>query len=389
MTDAMRNSSAGHLRRGAAFALHTAGPAISLVLLIILTAICEHRLKGTDRFLSLENLTNVLRQLSPIGVVALGMTFIIIAGGIDLSVGSMVAMAGGAGIWIMNVVIGAGGIISDMNDARTFQSDLPYYASTEWLAKQCVSLHLAGSERWGVAIGIGTILLAGVLAGLFNGVLIARGKIAPFIATLGGFAAYRSIAQTMADGGEFRSSSNTLFAKLGSGGMALNFGHEPAGSAAVLPYPVMVFLLLAMVAAVMLNMTRFGRYVRAIGNNPSAAIYSAINVSRVKILTYVLGGFCCGVAALLIASRLNSVSSSQTGQMYELDAIAAVAIGGTRMSGGSGGIFGTVIGVLILGVIGNMLSFLDVSPYLQGLVKGFIIIAAVLVQRVGRRNAGA
>ena len=360
-------------------------PLIALVLLIIVTAICEKSLKGSSNFLKLENILNVLRQLSPIGVVALGMTFVIIGGGIDLSVGSMVAMAGGLGIWAMNTAINAAQVLSDMSDARQFNSDLPYSKITEWLATQFVHFHLNGSESTGVWIGLGVTLLIGASAGLLNGLLIARGKLAPFIATLGGFAAYRSVALAMADGGEFRPASATSYSKLGEGGITIPFLHVRPGVSAVLPYPVLIFIGLAILAAILLNRTRFGRYVIAVGSNERAAFYSAVNVSRVKTLTYVLIGLACGSAAWLVGSRMASVSSSQTGNLYELDAIAAVVIGGTRMTGGRGSIFGTVVGVLILGVIGNMLSFLDVSPYLQGLVKGGIIVAAVLVQRIGRR----
>ena len=379
--------------------IESAVPLLALVLLIIATAVAERYLKGSSNFLKLENILNVLRQYSPIGVVALGMTFVIIGGGIDLSVGSMVAMAGGLGIWAMNTSINAAQVLSDMSDARQFNSELPYSKITEWAAGQCVHFHLAGSESTGVWIGLIVTLLVGGLAGLLNGLLIARRKLAPFIATLGGFAAYRSVALAMADGGEFRPASTTLYAKLGEGGITIPFLHvRPAipptpgvpgtpAVAAVLPYPVLIFIGLAIVAAVLLNRTRFGRYVIAVGSNERAAYYSAINVARVKTLTYVLIGLACGIAAWLVGSRMTSVSSSQTGSLYELDAIAAVVIGGTRMTGGRGSIFGTVIGVLILGVISNMLSFLDVSPYLQGLVKGGIIVAAVLVQRIGRRSA--
>jgi len=137
---------------------------------------------------------------------------------------------------------------------------------------------------------------------------------------------------------------------------------------------------------VLLNWMRFGRYIFAIGANEQAARYSGVDVERIKILAYVLVGALTGISALLLASHTNSVSSSSTGQLYELDVIAAVVVGGTRMTGGWGTIFGTVVGVMILGVIGNMLNFLDVSIYLQGLVKGGIIIAAAFVQQVGQRK---
>jgi ribose transport system permease protein len=150
------------------------------------------------------------------------------------------------------------------------------------------------------------------------------------------------------------------------------------------PYSVIALLFLAALFGILLNRTRYGRYVIAIGCSERAARYSAIDVRQIKLITYTLAGLLCGVAALALASRNGSIASSSTGTLFELDAIAAVVIGGTRMQGGSGTILGTLIGVAILGVIGSMLNFLDVSPYLQGLVKGLIIVAAVLLQRVGR-----
>jgi len=150
---------------------------------------------------------------------------------------------------------------------------------------------------------------------------------------------------------------------------------------------VIAFFALAVIMAILLNRTRYGRYVVALGSNERAAKYSAINVDRIKIITYTLTGALTGIAAFLVASNLNSVPSSTAGNLYELDVIAAVVIGGTRMQGGAGSIFGTVVGVLILGVISNMLSFLNVSPYLQGLVKGVIIVAAIFVQQIGRKRS--
>jgi ribose transport system permease protein len=368
--------------------LEAAIPLAALVLLVFAASACERWMKGADNshFLTAENILNVLRQLAPIGVVALGMTFAIIAGGIDLSVGSLVALAGGAGIWMMNVALRADTILSSLNDTQAGSPDAPA-AFTVWLARQFTSLHLAGDEMKAVYLAFGATMIVALLAGLLNGLLIAKGKLAPFIATLGGFAAYRSLALALADGGEFRSASSKIYPIIGTGGVPLPFIHVRPNVPAVLPYPVIVFVALAVLAAILLNKTRYGRHVIAIGSNERSAVYSAINVARVKVLTYVLVGFACGAAAILVGSRLHSVSSAQTGNLYELDAIAAVVIGGTRMSGGSGTIFGTVIGVLILGVIGNMLNFLDVSPYLQGAVKGAIIVVAALIQQIGRRSA--
>ncbi|NJL30565.1 MAG: ABC transporter permease [Phycisphaerales bacterium] len=219
------------------------------------------------------------------------------------------------------------------------------------------------------------MLLTGPLTGMVNGLLIAKGRIAPLIVTLGGLAAYRSLALALADGGEFRSSSTSLFGYVGQQGLPIPF------TGLYLPFPVIVFVVLAVAGHQLLQRTRMGRYIVAIGCNQRAAEYSAVPVDRVKILTYTLVGAFTAVSAVLISSRMNSVSSGQTGLFYELDAIAAVVIGGTRMSGGSGTIIGTVIGVLMLGVIGNMLNMLDAPIYLQGLVKGVIIVGAVLIQR--------
>jgi len=247
-------------------------------------------------------------------------------------------------------------------------------------------MHLDGSEPKGVAIAFTSTVLIATIAGWIAGVLIAKGRLAPFIATLGGLAIYRSIALSLADGGEFRSAGGKAFAAIGTGGINLPFAELRPGVPLQLPWPVVIFLLVALFAAYLLNKTRFGRYVYAIGSNERAAVYSAVRVDRIKIWTYTLMGAACGVAALLLSSRMNSIASSSTGNLYELDAIAAVVIGGTRLGGGSGTIRGTVIGVLILGVISNMLGILDVSPYLQGTVKGSIIIAAVLLQQIGRKN---
>jgi ribose transport system permease protein len=396
--------------------LGTLGPVLALFVILVVTAILERYLTGGDRFLTLENQMNIIRQMSFVGIVALGMTFVIISGGIDLSVGSIVAFAGGLGIWTMNSAMNARAILSRNAKARAEHAsdaamglnlplELPFGTFTESLAKLWTNLGIAvtdahaaagpkvlaaatsSAEMKAVWLAVGVTLLAGVLAGLVNGLLVAKGRLAPFIATIGGFAAYRSLALALADGGEYRSGSTKLYGYIGSKGIDVPWIELAPNRVLTIPWSVLIFLGLAVVLSIVLNRTRYGRYVFAVGNNERAARYSAINVDRIKIITYTLIGGTCGIAALLLGSRMNSVASSTTGQQYELDAIAAVVIGGTRMTGGAGSIFGTVVGVLILGEIGNMLNFLQVSPYLQGLVKGVIIIAAVLVQRVGRRTA--
>lgn len=343
-------SAAARLRsRLAALPAWTA-PLVALVLLVGFTVVYEYATKQRSDFIKGENLLNVMRQWSFVGIIAVGMTFVVILGGIDLSVGSLVALAGGLGLILMNRMIEGG-----------------------------------GGEGLAVIAAFGAIVLVGTAAGTLNGVLVTRGRIAPFIATLGGLAAFRSIALALADGGEFRSRSIELFGAVGQGGIPIPFTNvaprAPEPIPLLLPWPVLVLVVVAILGHLLLVRTRYGRYVRAIGGNERAAIYSAIPVARVKLLTYALLGFLCGVAGLLLASRMNSVSSAQTGLLYELDVIAAVVIGGTRMRGGAGTILGTMIGVAILGVIGNMLNLLQVSVYLQGLVKGAVIVLAVLAQR--------
>jgi ribose transport system permease protein len=325
-------------------------PAAALLGLILFTIIFELATKGDSILVRPENVLNILRQVSFVGIIAMGMTLVITLGGIDLSVGSLVAFLGGVGILLLNRLIAGN--------------------TAEWVA---------------VTMAFALIVLAGTVAGIVNGVLISKGKLAPFIATLGGLAAYRSLAMALVAGGEYRAAGMSLFGRLGAGGIPIpgtNMApNAPAPIPLLFPWPVLIFGIVAFAAWILLNRTRLGRYIVAIGSNERSAIYSAIKVDRVKIVTYALLGLCTGISALLVASRLSSISSSSSGTLYELDVIAAVVIGGTRMRGGSGTILGTVIGVLILGVIQNMLNLLQVSVYLQGLVKGLVIIGAVLLQR--------
>jgi ribose transport system permease protein len=362
------------------------GPAVTLIVLVAATAIYQRLHGGGSTFLSLENLRNILADWSYVGIIALGMTFVIISGGIDLSVGSLVAFAGSVGICLMNTAMDAVQIRQEMNDAAAIDLPLPYTHLRSFLAMGFIELHLNGNETVGVMLAVLATIAAGIMAGTLSGLLISRGKIAPFIATLGGLAAYRSLAMAIIDGGTFDSSSKTNFGKIAGSGIPIPGAHVGAGMPLVVPYPVVVFILLAIATAILLNKMRFGRYVIALGANEQAAKFSGVNIRKITLLVYVLIGTLTGISALLVASRTSSISTSSTSQLYELDAIAAVVVGGTRMTGGYGTIFGTVIGVLILGVIGNMLNFLDVSIYLQGLVKGGIIVAAALLQQIGRRK---
>jgi len=291
-------------------------PLLALIVLIIISALLS------DHFLVPRNLTNVLRQVSYTGIIALGMTFVIIAGGIDLSVGSMVALVGVITVSLIN--------------------------STVYIA-------------------LAAAVILGAVFGAINGLLVTRGKIAAFVATLATMSIFRSLTLFFSDAGEVVS-QNSHYPDIG-GGYFLS-----------IPIPVWAFFLLALFFHVLLNNTAFGRHVCAVGSNPVVASYSAIKVRLVTFWTYVIGGVTVGISAIMLSSRLNSVSPGDSGLFYELDAIAAVVIGGTSLSGGKGLIWGTVVGAIILGIINNMLNLLGVSPYLQGTVKGAVILIAVLVQ---------
>ena len=342
MPDPLRVSHAPRLLR-----LSTLSPLLALIGLVIAATVVEAFTVPADQraFLGVHNLLNILRQSAPWGVVAVGMTFVIISGGIDLSVGSMVALSGGIGILVMN----AGG-------------------EAGWSAGRAM------------AAGVAVMVLSSAALGMFNGALVTLGRVAPFIATLSTLAAYRSVSQAIVDGGNYYA-SNSLFGEFGAGGIAVG---SIDGRVVHLHYPVVVFVGVAILGAALLRLTVYGLRVRAVGDNERAAAYAALPVRWVWLTTYTISGVTCGIAAMLIAGRMGgNVSSGSTGLFYELDAIAAVVIGGTRMQGGSGRVWGTVVGVLILGVINNMLNMIGVGTYYQGLVKGGVIIAAVLVQRGG------
>ncbi len=314
------------------------GSLLALILLFSIGAVWQR-----DFFLSPENLRNLLNQNAYIGIMAIGMTLVITVGAIDLSVGSLMALAAAVGLTVVNRQMGSG-----------------------------------AGETQAVAVGALTALGLGTLLGVINGLLVTVGRIAPFIATLGGLVGYRSLTLVSAEGGEIRSASNTILPRVAKGG--LPFPSLPDGSP-LFTWATVLFLLTAFAVAFLLNRTRLGRHVVAVGANERAARYSAIATSRVKLASFAILGFLCGVAAFLQLARMNSVSTSGLGQLNELDAIAAVVIGGTSLAGGKGRVWGTVNGVLILGIINTLLVASGVSNYWQGLVKGVIILLAVLIQR--------
>jgi ribose transport system permease protein len=346
-----------------------------LVALILLVAFARWR---SDRFLSAENILNVLGQNSFVGIVALGMTFVIILGGIDLSVGSLLALAGCVGLWTMNTVMSATDIVQRaIDDPTAYNADSAFRV---WLAHGFTNLGMAGNEGYAIALAVLMILLVGTLGGLLNGLLVSRGRLAPFIATLGTMAAFRSLVVTMANAGQITPSAPG-FTRIGRGGIAIPGIELRPGEPLQISYPILTLFALVIILWIVLRRTRYGRYVIAVGCNEKAAVYSAIRVKTVSLMTYTLLGLFVGIASLLQVSKFSSLTSGSTGSMMELDAIAAVAIGGTSMRGGSGTVLGTLVGVLLLGVIGNMLNMLNINPHLQGLVKGSIVIGAALLQR--------
>lgn len=317
-------------RRGGSFAVLRSGAGRNLGLVVALALLC---LVGTatagDRFASVDNLLTVLRLASVIGVVSVGMTFVITGGGIDLSVGAILALSS---VWATTIA------------TQTMAQD------THWIVMVLAAL----------AVGAG--------CGLVNGLLIAYGGVVPFIATLAMLASARGLAEII-------SNRRTQIVSDVPGFMEF-FGAEPWG----VPVLVLMFVLVAVAGWVLLNRTTFGRRTLAVGGNPEAARLAGINVKKHTVMLYVLVGVCCGIAALMIISRTTTGSSTH-GTLYELDAIAAVVIGGTLLSGGRGTIVGTVFGVLIFTTLTNVFTLNNRSISEQSLLKGAIIVAAVLLQQ--------
>ena len=320
------------------------GVLVALVVLIVINVATRG-----ESFLQPENVRNLLSQNAYVGIIAIGMTFVIMCAGIDLSVGSMVAMCGAAGVLALNKQAGGG------DDSAAI-----------WAA--CLA-----------SLGVG------VLAGAINGAIVAYGRVAPFIVTLAGLAGYRSVALVLGEGGEIRSQVAS-FQELGFGGVDLPFLRTAVGQPLTLYWSLIAFVLVALLASFILNYTRFGRYMVAVGANERAAKYSAINTKTVKLAAFTLLGALVGLAAFLNAARMNSVGTGSVGSFYELDAIAAVVIGGTSLRGGKGRIWGTVVGVVLLTLIANMMTAYRIDTNWQGLVRGGVILVAVLLQRSSKAS---
>lgn len=295
------------------------GILIAFMMLIIVMSVLS------PAFLKFTNVMNILRQTSINGIVAVGMTFVIILSGIDLSVGSVLALAA------------------------------------------VVAASFAHPGEYPIFVPILAGLFTGSLCGFINGLIIAKRRIAPFIVTLGMMTIARGAALVYTNGRPI---------------IELSDSYNKIGGKYVLaiPIPVIIFIIVVFIGSFLLSKTVFGRHVYATGGNKTAAELSGIITSRVIILGYSIAGFLAGLAGIVLSSRVMSGSPS-TGQGYELDAIAAVVIGGTRLTGGVGTIFGTIIGALIIGVMNNGLDLLNVSSYWQQIIKGLIILLAVMIDR--------
>ncbi len=293
------------------------GPVIGLAFLCIVLSVTS------EAFLNPANLINVARQVSINAIIAAGMTFVMISGGFDLSVGSVMALSGVVGIMSMNVLGDAGGIL--------------------------------------VMLGVA------LACGLWNGVLVAFARINAFVATLAGMTIYHGIALVITD-----SFPVTRF-----GGWYRNFGQ---GHLFGLPIPIYVLIVVYVLAHVVLTRTAFGTSVYAVGGNEEAARLSGINVERVRTLVFSICGLGVGVASLLIIGRLQSAQANM-GIQAELDAIAAVVIGGTSLAGGEGRVFGTLAGAFTIGVLNNGLNLHDISAHWQLVAKGVVIALAVIIDR--------
>ncbi|AZR74898.1 ribose ABC transporter permease [Anoxybacter fermentans] len=286
-------------------------------LIIVLSFLSEY-------FLTLPNLLNVTRQVSINAILAFGMTFVILTGGIDLSVGSILALTSAI----------TAGLLSTGYD---------------------------------VVIAILAGLLLGAILGLFSGILVAKAKMPPFIVTLGMMTIARGFT-LIYSGGRPISGFNKTFRFLG------------AGYLGIIPFPVVIMIIILLICYIVLRKTSFGRYVYAVGGNEKATKLSGINTDAIKMSVYAISGFLAAVSGIILTSRLNSAQPT-AGTGYELDAIAAVVLGGTSLAGGQGGVIGTIMGALIIGVLNNGLNLLNVSSFYQLVAKGAVILIAVFLDR--------
>ncbi|MCC6698157.1 MAG: ABC transporter permease [Candidatus Hydrogenedentes bacterium] len=306
-------------------------PLGTLLFVVLLATIFSPYSDGYPIFWKAMNLSNVLRQISEIGILATGMTLVIICGGIDLSVGSLLALSG------------------------------------------TVFAHTFLNLQWNLPLSMGAALGVSVLFGLASGLLVSRLNMQPFIVTLAAMIGSRGFARWLVD----------------NANIDIGFGSGPIdrviGFIAEKKVVVPSFLIVAGIGLVLLRFTRFGRYLIAVGGSEDAARLSGINVGWVKVRVYAICGFFAGVAGVIHCCQ-NHQGSPNAGVSYELDAIAAAVIGGTSLAGGKGSIFGTVVGTLALGILSNLLGLNNVDENMQWMLKAVIIVVAVWLQLVGRKR---
>lgn len=309
-------------------------PLVALLVMVVALSLLS------DKFLTFANQRNILLQISVNLCLSIGMTLIILTGGIDLSVGAILAFAGAvaAGLLKNGLVLKSFGVV--------------------------LQFTLLGAIVGGI--------IAGVALGWFNGFAVTRFKLPPFVATLGMFSIARGL--TMLWTGGFPITD-----------LGPQFGFIGVGFWLGVPMAVWISAGLVVLFYILSRSTTLGRYIYAVGGSEKAAAFSGINVKRVKLWVYVLGGALSAVGGIILTARLDA-ADPKAGLGYELDSIAAVVIGGTSLSGGRGSILGTVLGCLIIGVLNNGLFLLDVSPFWQQVVKGFVIIAAVAADKIGARE---
>ncbi|MFL5193576.1 MAG: ABC transporter permease, partial [Microvirga sp.] len=326
MTETVLRSSAEKRRFN--IDMRALSPFIALIVLIIAGALIN------PDFLTASNLLNVVTRSAFIAIIAVGATFVIAGGGLDLSVGSMAALTAGVMILTLN--------------------------------------NLGGGDVGTLALGMLAAIALSAACGLANGLIVTFGRIEPFIVTLGTMGIYRSLVIWLAAGGTITMRN-----------FELRELYRPVYFDSILgvPIPIIAFMLVAAIGALILYRTSFGRHVVALGSNEDVARYSGVPIWRVRTLTYIIQGICVGIAVLVYVPRLGSATPT-TGLLWELQAITAVVIGGTALKGGIGRVWGTVVGAVILELVANIMVLSNfVSEFLVGAVQGAIIIIAMLVQR--------
>jgi ribose/xylose/arabinose/galactoside ABC-type transport system permease subunit len=313
------------------------GALIFLIVLCVIFAVLE------PAFVSTRNIFNVIRQVSIYGMLAIGMTFVILTGGIDLSIGSVLALAG------------------------------LVCAAVEKGSRGLLGAGAGEAHGFGLPAAVAAAIAVGLIAGASQGLAVSRMKVPPFIVTLGGMSVFRGLALVF------------------SGGQPISAFRAPykfwgQGMIGPVPVPVILFLVFAIIAYIVLRYTRYGRHIYAVGGNQEAARLSGLNVSALILSVYVIMGFFAGLSGFVLSSRLNS-AEQVAGVGYELQVIAGVVIGGTSLTmGGEGGIFGTVVGILLMGVLSNGLTLMNVSPYYQQIIVGLIIVFAVYFDQVVKQR---